>query len=331
MTATASHVVVSGTVTEDQLIGSYFWSSIPEDSIAIRKVKKAFAAAGLDESLLPTERRPEHVAMQACRSVERVVSNGHREEIRYQQVDRTNEFWIGQITRHVQDKENRVIEHPKALRVMYSFEHDKLLFQALDETKMEDVVPIVREIQAHFDANGQRIAGHNLRTILRHYVEAAGAEKVSKRGGVYFLARENKLSAGNKLRAHHGEVIEHAEFLAKFEAALVGIYGDTADFHRLRCINDEGEREFLKKKFVENCAEDLKEYRDNLIELLATKDERKRGFRTDLRARLVEQRAELDQRRAKFADILGETLSELDRDMKLADQALVRFINEADA
>jgi hypothetical protein len=67
------------------------------------------------------------------------------------------------------------------------------------------------------------------------------------------------------------------------------------------------------------------------VELVNGKDDRKRSFRTDVRTGLIAKRQDLNARRQQFAEILGETLEELDRDMALADAALVKFIEEADA
>jgi hypothetical protein len=332
-TATQNLVAVTpgGDITDEHIAGSYLWYSIPDEMIPLSRFRKAMRDAGLDVTRLPKERRGEHVAAEACKSVERVVTNGHREVVRSEQVVRTGDVLVMQITRHVQDKANRVIEHPKALRVIYDFTKGALIFEPLDGSKMADVQSLADEIQEHFDKNGTRVPGHKIRTILRHYVEAAGAENMrGQSGGVYFLAKRNPLAPGNKLREHHGEVIDGREFIGQIKGALTVIYGRAPEFHEIPCINDEGQREFLKRKFLENCADDLKEFRDQCVELVKSKDERQRGFRQDLRTRLVEQRKAMDLRRAKFADILGETLEELDRDMGLADKALAKFLTEAD-
>lgn len=333
-TATANLVAVTpgGDITEDQLAGSYFFYSIPEDMLALRTVRKAFADNGLDTSVLPTERRPEHVAQEACRKVERVVTNGHREEIRAEQVMRDSSFLIYQITRHVQDKMNRVIEHPKALRVLFSFDTGELSFEPLDGATMADVQKLVDQILDHYNKNAARMPGHKLRTIVRHYVEAAGAENMrGASGGVYFLGKHNPIPSWSKLHAHHGDAIDGFTFIAQVKAMLDSLYGSAPNFHSIPCINDEGQREFLKRRFIENCADDLKTYRDECLELVKGKDDRQRSFRSDKRTSMVQRRKEMDMRRQKFAAILGDTLDELTRDMELADKALTKFLTEADA
>lgn len=332
MTATRSNLVAmtpGGAVTEDMLAGWYLIYSIPEESIPLVRVLKAFKAHGLDESRLPKGRRPEHVMMDACTKAARVTRNGVKQEIRAQEVGRTEDFLIYQMTRHVHDLENRVIEHPKAMRVLFSFADASLTFQPLDGGKMADVQDLADEIKDYYDAHQSQLPGRGLRTIVRHYIEAAGGERL--RDGAYFLAKTTKLTQNSKLRAHHGEAIEGAAFIAGVQAALKQIYKREPEFHPIPCVADEDQLAFLQRKFIENCAEDLKIYRDECLELVASKGDRVRAFRTDKRSAMVERRKEIDARRAKFSEILGETLEELDRDMRLADRALAKFLQEADA
>lgn len=328
-------VTPGGDITDDMIAGYYVFYSIPEEPVALNKVRKAFKDNGLDVDRLPKARRPEHVMQDACTKAARVVQNGHRVEIRAQRVGRTKAkrqdgsdgtFEIYQMTKHVQDLSNRVVDHEKDLRVMYDFEHGELVFEPL--APVEEVYDIIKDIQDYYDAHQQRLPGRGVRTIMRHYIEAAGAEHL--RDGVYFIARKNRISTSSKLYAHHGTEIDGADFINAVHATLRQLYGREPEFHPIPCINDEGQRAFLKRKFVENCADDCKSFRDECIELVAGKDQRERGFRTDLRARLVQRRKEMDLRRQKFAEILGETLEELDRDMGLADKALAKFLSEAD-
>jgi hypothetical protein len=322
-------VTPGGDITEDMLAGAYAFFSIREELIPLTRVRKAFKDAGLDVDRLPEQRRADHVAQEACRKIERVVQNGHREEIRVEQVDRTKAFLIYQVTRHVQDKENRVVEHPKAMRVIFDLSTLAFEFDPLEGAKMADVQPLADEILANYEKNATKMPGHKLRTIVRHYIEAAGGEMMSRSGGVYFMARLNPITSSNKLHAHHGDSIDGFAFLEQMTAAMTAVYGADADFHTVPCVNDEGQRAYLKRKFLENCSDDLKGFRDECMDLVAEKDKRVRSFRGDLRDRLIDQRASMDARRVKFAEILGETLEELDRDMTLADSALSKFLTEA--
>jgi hypothetical protein len=313
-------VTPGGEITEDMLAGAYMWYSIPDAMMSIGTVRRAVKEVGLDLSRFPTGRRPEHVAQEACRKVEGVHQNGTREEIRAEQVVRDADAMIYQITKHVQDKDNRVIEHPKALRVIFDIKKGTLEYQPLGGADKGEVQDLIDKINDHFEKNSTKMPGHKLRTILRHYIEAVGGENVrGQSGGVYFLAKKLGTPALE---------IDGLEFSAKIVALLTALY-KTPDTHVVKCVNDEGERAYLKRKFIENCSEDLEDYREKLLELVRTKGDRKRGFREDMRANLIEQRKAIDARRARFADILQDELGELDRNMKLADSALKKFLTEA--
>lgn len=325
-------ITPAGVLTDDYIAGHFFWYSIKEQPTPLPRVRKAFKDNGLDESRLPTERRPEHVFQEACRKVEGVVTNGHRVETRAEQVMRDSYTLVYQITRHVQDKENRVIEHPKALRATFRFDDATLSFDPLDDATMEDVQPLVDAITAHYESGSTQVPGSKLRTIVRHYVEAAGAENMrGESGGVYFLAKSNPIPSWSKLASYHGNVVAGGEFIQRVRMMLEDIYGTAPNFHAIPCIDDEGQREFLRRKFIENCTEDLKTFRDECLGLVKDKDKRSRGYRSDKVTSMVNRRRELDMRRAKFAEILGETLEELEQDMKLTDKALGTFVSEAGA
>jgi hypothetical protein len=313
-------VTPGGDITEDMLAGAYMWYSIPDRMMSIATVRRAVKEVGLDLSRFPTDRRPEHVAQEACRQVEGVHQNGKRTEIHAEQVVRDADAMIYQITKHVQDKDERVINHPKALRVIFDIKKGVLEFQPFDGADKSEVQDLIDTITDHFEKNSTKMPGHKLRTILRHYIEAVGGENVrGQSGGVYFLAKKLGTPALE---------IDGLEFSAKIVALLTALY-KTPDTHVVKCVNDEGERAYLKRKFIENCSEDLEDYREKLLELVRTKGDRKRGFREDMRANLIEQRKAIDARRARFADILQDELGELDRNMKLADSALKKFLTEA--
>lgn len=311
-----------GAITEDHIAGEYFWYSISDEMVSLARVKRAFDEAGLDTDKLPKARRAEHVAQEACRLVEGTSNNGHRVEIRAEQVLRNKDELVYQITKHVQDKDNRVIDHPKALRVIFDMKAESLSFEPIDRTSRGEVRSLEDRIREHYERNSTKIPGHKLRTILRHYVEGVGAENMRKSGGIYFLLSQVKQSDGS--------VLDGRDFLTRITAMLTAVYG-TPDIHRVPCVNDEGQRAWIKRKFIENCADDLEDYRDRLLDLVRDKDKRTRGFRQDMIHNLIEQRKAIDTRRERFAEVLQDELGELNTNMELADKALTKFLNEADA
>lgn len=343
MTQNLVAVTPGGEITEDHIAGYYLIVRVGEEGVSLSRVKKAFKDNGLDPDRLPKGRRPEHVMMDACTKAQQTHQNGTREDIRAQAVGRDENFVIYQMTRHVHDlKHDRVINHEKLLRVIYSFEHDTLTFEPLDGHKMNDVQWLADQIQDYYDKNKSVMPGRNLRTYVRHYIEDAGALAIVD--GDYFLAKDNRISTSTKkLEAmvefhsdpergdwrHPEGAINGALFIASMKGALNQLFKGNADCHEFPLVNDEGQRAFLKRKFTESCTEDAEAFRNECMELI-DKD-RKRGFRSDVRERLIKQRSAINERRERFEAIVGDTIGELDRNLKLADQALAKFLAEADA
>lgn len=334
-----------GEITLDHLAGWYLLVRIRELNVPLDLVRDAFAKNGLDPDRLPKGRRPEHVMMDACTKAQRVHQNGKRTEIRAQQVGRDENFVIYQMTRHIHDLEqDRVINHEKLLRVLYSFEHNTLSFEPIGGHTTDDVQFLVDEIQSYYDAHRSMMPGRNLRTYVRHYIEDAGALYIVD--GDYFIAKQHRISPSTKKKErliefhsdpargewrHPDTAIDGALFIRSMKGALEAIYRDTApDLHEIPCVNDEGQREFLKRKFIENCTDDAEKFRNKCMGLIAGKDDRDRAFRADVRANLIKERSEMDARRKQFESIVGNTIDELDRNLGLADQALQKFIAEAD-
>jgi hypothetical protein len=320
-------VTPGGDITEDMLAGEYFWYSIPDAMQSLTKVRKAWRDCGLDVDRLPKERRMEHVFQEACRLVERRTVEDTIVEIRAEAVLHTAEEVVYQITRHVWDEKNRVIEHPKALRAIWNKKDLALKFERL-ESANGAVQPIEDAIRQHVEKNATKVPGHKIRTILRHYVEEVGAENMrGNAGAVYFMPKVNPQKAdkdGNR------EVIDGREFVGRIIAMLNAIYG-RADVHRVPCVNDEGQRAYLEQKFVENCSEDVENFRDRALELVESKGARSRGFRKDVVENMLSARERLVERKAKFEKILGREIESLDQDMSLADSALRLFLEAADA
>lgn len=311
-------VTPGGDITEDMLAGEYLWYSIRDEMQPLAKVRKAFKDNGLDVDRLPKARRLEHVFQEACRLVEQRTQNGSTVEIRAEQVLQTGTEVVYQITRHVWDTENRLIEHPKALRVTFGKGDASLKFDRLEGADEG----IEEKIRNHVEKNATKIPGHKLRTVLRHYIEHVGAENMrGNAGAVYFMPKVNPQK--------DGDVIDGREFITNILAMLRQVYG-TVDAHRVPCVNDEGQRAYLEQKFVENCSEDVEAFRDKAIALAESKIQRARGFRKDAIENMISARERLDNRKAKWEKILGREIQSLEQDMKLADAALSQFLQAAD-
>lgn len=312
MTAVQDIVALTpaGALDKRHFIGYYFWYSIRETMTPLRQVRRAFVANGLDVSRLPLDRRPEHVMQEACRSVEQ-----RREGLRAEPIARDSNVLVYEITRR----------RSPLLRVSFQFDSTALSFEALDG----DAQALIDEISSSYDANATQMPGRKLRTIVRHYVEAAGAESIrGDSGGIYFMAMASEVPPWSKLRASEGPRIDGRDFIQRIRMMLEDVYGTAPNFHSHPVLNDEGQREFLRRQFIVNLAGDLGAFCGECDELVQGKNQRSRGFRTDRIDNILNQHAEIGIRLRRFAAILGEALSELEPEIALADRALARFLDE---
>lgn len=327
-------VTPGGPITDQHIVGYYTWYSISDEMKSLERVRREFRAAGLDVDRLPKSRRLADVAAEAVRKIEHGPRrNGTIVETRVEQVVNTSDEIVYQVTRHVWDMAKRQIDHPKAMRVVFEKDTGEFTFEPLD--RGQEIDGLEEAILANFEANTTKIPGHKLRTILRHYIEDMGAESMRDGGAIYFLPKQVRVSKRvvekdvNDDEIVRREVTElhGGEFLDKIRTMLTAVYGKTT-MHVIECIDDAGQREYLEERFIENCETDLEEYRDELLELIATKDKRTRGFRKDLVNNLIERKLQIDERRKRFEDMLGGTIGRLDKNMELADAALQKFLTE---
>lgn len=313
-------VTPGGAITDDMIIGHYYWIGIPEQYKSAVTIKKNWKAAGLPEDKLPRERQKVHVAQEAIRSIEGDASNGIRRRVIVNEVEHTSGSVTSQVTLQIWDQENRVIEHEKSMRVTF----DKKLgdfaeFEQLDPDAQDHLEGLEERIREHFEAHATRMPGAKMRWIIRTLLQSEGAENMSDSGksAVYYITAEKT----DVLKA-----------VGQFLAETYKGDGNHAkgSLHSVPVINDEGQREFLKARFVQNCEDDLQRFRDKLLDLVRKQGDRKRGFRSDMLHNLREERAQLIDRREKFSELLSDTLTELDQSSRLADSALTKLMAQAD-
>lgn len=310
-------ITPGGAITEQHIIGDYFWFNIPDQAVSEITVKRNMKAAELPEEWIPRSRQPAHVAQEAIRSVEGDRSNGVKRRVIVAEVAQDERSLIYQVTLQTWDKELAVIEHEKSMRVIF----DKALgdFEAFDHLEAyEPLKGLEGDIREHFEQHASKMPGHKIRTIIRHGLEKAGATNMSESGksAVYFMEHKEV----DLLRA--AQTFISATYTGR------GLHSK-GNLHIVPVVNDEGQRELIRRKFVETCDDDMRNFRDRLLDLVRTKDQRVNGFRSDLISNLIEERKKLTERRSQFEGILNENLSALDQSAKLADKALTKLLEEA--
>lgn len=312
-------VTPGGALSEEHFLGFFFWYNVPEELKAGTTLRRAATNAGLPEDLLPKERQPFHVAQEAIRHVEGDRSNGVRRRVVVHEVVHTGAKLVYQVTLQIWDRENEAIEHEKSMRVTFDKVRGEFTaFDPLDAHAYSELRPLEEVIREYYAKHRSWLPGHKVRTIVRHYLEGLGAENMSDSGrsAVYYVTKDCE---------------EDLKSVKEFLQVYDGKKGHTkGGLHMVPVVNDEGQREMLKRKFLENCEQDLAEYRDRLVKLVKDQGDRKRGFRADMLANIQQQRREFQERKARFEAVLNDTLGELDQSMGLADKALTKLLQEAE-
>lgn len=313
-------VTPGGAITDDMILGDYFWFNVPGEMKAASTVRHNWRDAGLDLDLLPKARTPYHVAMEAIRQVEGDRSNGRRRRVTVGEVSHTNESLVYQVTLQVWPEDEAVIDYEKSMRVTFDKATGEFAsFEPLDPEAYSQLRHLEDAIKDHYAKHRSWFPGDKLRTIIRHMLEDAGAENMSDSGksAVYYITHDKE------------------DLLKSVRTFLNSTYKGTrthtrGNLHYTSVINDEGQREMLKRKFIENCDEDVRAYRDRLLDLVKRSVETGKGFRSDLVHNLKEERNAINERRARFEAVLNDELSELDQSMGLADRALTKLLQEAE-
>jgi hypothetical protein len=322
MSPRKAHIAITpgGPITEEMIVGDYFWFNVSQEFRPFRTIKANWLDAGLPEDRIPRDRQKHHVAQEACRSVEGDYSNGTKRRVVVNEVLHNGAKLVYQVTLQTWDQKGETIEHEKSMRVTFSKKTGQFeTFEALERQAYRALRPLEQQIRDHFDTHSSKIPGHKMREIIRHMLEAAGAENMSDSGrsAVYFITHDK---------------VSLLQGVSKFlSTTYPGSNSHSrASLHHVPVANDEYQREMLKRKFIENCDEDLRALRDRLIDLVKQQKERQRGFRTDLIMNLQKERQVLLERRQRFADILNDKLTELDQSAELTDAALTKLLQEAD-
>jgi hypothetical protein len=309
-------VTPGGRITMDHILGFYALFTVPDAPVSATKLSALWAAEGLPAGAVPAVRKPVHGFQIACRSVETRAREGarHEEEIKVDEVLETRETMDYQITRMVRDRDERVIEHPKAMRVTFHKDTDAITWDMLDRRKKvaDELNAIGEAIRKHYEKNGKKVPGSRVRAAVRVVMQSVGATNVRRRsGGVYFVPKDGK------------------EELDSLGRVLEGLYDDEAELHLIFAANAEGERALIEKHFTTNVSEELDELMAEVTGVLnGTSHQKGQRIRKDRVDNMLSKRTMLGQAREKYAALLDTNLSEVAGKIELLDDQLEALLME---
>lgn len=306
-------VTPGGDITLDHIMGFYALYTVPDKPVSTTKLNRLWVAEGLPHDLIPHERDAKHNFMHAVRQIEtrsrNTDSNSQRKEIEVDPVTETKDRVVYQVTSLIRDSLNEVINHPKAMRVVYDKSTQVITSETLDKnTGLDDdeLESLTLRVQETFDNNATKTPGARVRASIRALMKDLGATNVRKKaGGVYFVPKDGK------------------EALDSLDRVIEGLWKEEGELHLIFAANADGEKELVERHFTVNVSEEVDSLMAEAVEALTGEG---RKLRKDRVGNMLRERAELGNQRAKYADLLGASLEETEGKLELLDQQLEKLV-----
>lgn len=279
---------------------------IPDAPIELEKLRALMAAEGLDTSGLPAKRSRVHDFSLACRAVESKrgrVRKGERVTVGEAVANASESVY--QITREEVDEDNRVIHHPKAMRMVYdkSAAGDPIRVEPLDPTHYEALKHLEHEVRLRFSALNGTLPGPKVRELVRDQFKAMNATRWSSGSSVWFVPKE------------------HNDRLHALERMLKAAYPDSVEFTTAPLPNSEGVRAIVEDKVGEHAHADAA----RLMAEIATKLSDGADVRLDTFQRTKARADELRTYGERMEKMLDGEVTAVREAMRLVDQQLMEM------
>lgn len=307
-------------VSEDfggELLGRLGTFTLPDEGVNGAKAVRVWHKHGLDVNMLPNVRQPAHVFQSACRSVEtRKRDNGHSVEIKVDEVLNDSSECVYQVTRMIRNKSEKLIEHPKAMRVNFDKTLGTITVDALED--YDALRGIEEEIRSHYEKNAKKIPGQKVRNAVRDTLLTLGAQNLRRKaGGLYFVPKMYRVG-------EEGKETDTKPVLDGIKATLAELYGERADFYTIPVASDEDMRAMVRKHFIINVNEAAAELTLKALNRVR-QGKGDRGVRSDLLANLYNERRRLANDIRDYKAIVGDEMKELAANVKDLDAALTKL------
>jgi hypothetical protein len=287
-------------------------SSVPDRGVKLSRLRKQWLGEGLDITLVPEERKPVNVFQEACRMVATgkrgVPSDNRVTEILSELVTNSEGECVYQITRAVKDKEQRIIEHPKAMRMVYKKPTGTIECEPLDAESFRALRDVEQKVRDHFDANVKTVPGAHVRSAVRETLLSLGATRVANAASVYFVP----ISGYSTVEA--------------LQRVLEDLYHGDAYIHCIPWLDTQATREIVEKHHTmdvkDQCATEVAEIRNRLT----TTGSGAPKVRSDYVANKINARRALARRVKEYEDLLGGEVASIKESMSMLDDQLERLM-----
>lgn len=305
----------------DSVLGLITIFTVPDKAVSGSHLAKLWAREGLDPKLIPEARRPVDDFRQACRAVETRKggnsANGHKTEIKVDEVTNQGDECVYQITRMVRDMQHRVIDHPKAMTLAYNktlAEQDHSAANCITVTPQDPqtfgaLKGLADIITDTYDKNvGKSVPGQKIRNAVREYMHLLGGTNLRRAsGGVYFVP------------------VAGADTLSSLARICGDLYGHDADFSFFPQPGTKAAAQMVADAHVRNIQADADEMIAKITERLKSSGK----VRKDLLTNLVQRRRELGALRKRYIDLLGGEQKLITEKLSMVDDQLEKLMAQA--
>jgi hypothetical protein len=300
-------VTPGGNITNDMILGFMAMSQIPNATQSLAKLRRLWLAEGLDDSFIPKQRRMTGVFQSACRAVETRRSEALKStEIKVDEVLENEAECIYQITLLVRDKAEKLIEHPKAMRLTYNKRDGSIEDEPLDDKKAYKALkPLADKVRDEFDKNSSRLPGSKIRRAFRRTLRDQHSTLIQNKG-VFFVPKAGKPT------------------LDSLQNVMKGLYGDEGDAEMfiMAVANDEGERAVIAKHYQDNVTDQI----DQLLAEITMRLKTEKPARGDRKETLVAERRRINEGIERYRSMLDNKLLVADEKIRLLDNGLEELL-----
>lgn len=296
----------NGDITTEMILGFLALVQVPNKPVSATKLRRVWMIEGLEEKLVPKQRRAVDVFMAACRSIETRRTEGERtHEIKVDKVLETSEECVYQITQLTRDKDQKVIDHEKGMRLRFTSADGKITDEALDDKKLyKELGQLADLVRAEYDRNGTKVPGAKLRQAIRTTLAEQMATRVQNKG-VFFVPKAGR----NTLTA--------------IQNVLEGLYsGGEAEIAIFPLASDAPEKKMVKRHFEEQVTDEI----NALIGEISSRLKSDQPVRGDRKANLVAERKRIAEGVVRYQDLLDTKLITLNESIKLLDDGLEELL-----
>lgn len=299
-------VTPGGQITMDMILGFIALCQVPNAPQSVAKLRRLWLAEGLDDTLIPKQRKPVHAFQAACRSVEtRRTESLKVHEVKVDEVLENEKECVYQITRLVRNKDDKLIDHPKAMRLTFNKATGEIEADPLDKKTYRALKGLEDAVREDFERNSNRVPGAKIRRAVRATLRDQHATLIQNKG-VFFVPKAGKIA------------------LDSIQNVLQGLYGDSgvAEMYVIPCANDEGERQMIARHFQANVTDHI----DKLLAEITMRLKSGNEVRKDRRESLVAERLRLNEAVERYRDMLDDKLLVVGEKMRYLDNGLEELL-----